>query len=101
MTDLLFRKAHADEAEKIAALINSAYRGNSSRLGWTSEADLLEGGRTDAEEIKRLITSGDAMLLLGLSDNTLVASVCLQKTGTQVHLGMFVVDPVRQNRSIG
>lgn len=101
MTDLLFRKAHADEAQQIAALINAAYRGNSSRLGWTSEADLLEGGRTDAEEIKRLIASEADMLLLGFSDDVLVASVCLQKIGKHAHLGMFVVEPVRQNHGIG
>lgn len=90
-----------DEAEALAALINAAYRGDSSRLGWTSEADLLEGRRTDTDEIRRLITREDAMLLLGFSDNILVASVCLQKTGKHAHLGMFVVEPTRQNRGIG
>lgn len=101
MTDLLFRKARADEATQITALINAAYRGDSSRLGWTSEADLLEGGRADAEEIKQLIMSEVAMLLLGFSDNTLLAAVCLQKTGNRAHLGMFVVEPTRQNQGIG
>lgn len=101
MADLQFRRAGIDDAEALAALINAAYRGDSSRMGWTSEADLLEGRRTDIEELSRLIMSESAMLLLGCSDHILMASVCLQKTGKQAHLGMFVVEPTRQNRGIG
>lgn len=39
--DLSFRPATAADAPLIAALVNSAYRGDSSRAGWTTEADLI------------------------------------------------------------
>ena len=40
--------ATVQDAPEIAILVNSAYRGDSSRQGWTTEADLLDGTRTDA-----------------------------------------------------
>ena len=49
--ELDFRRATAADAERVVALVNSAYRGETSRAGWTTEADLLGGQRTDAEEI--------------------------------------------------
>ena len=35
--------AQDSELEAVAALVNSAYRGDSSRVGWTTEADYLSG----------------------------------------------------------
>ncbi len=98
---LLFRKALLEEAEQIASLVNESYRGETSRQGWTTEADLLDGLRTDAAEVRRLIASDVAMVLLCMSDAELVGSVTLQKMGDQAHLGMFVVQPMLQGRGIG
>ena len=49
---------------KIATLVNSAYRGEFSKQGWTTEADLLVALRTDTEEILQLILNDDSMFLL-------------------------------------
>ena len=43
--------ATASDLPAIAALVNSAYRGDSSRQGWTTEADYLGGQRTDAQAL--------------------------------------------------
>ena len=36
-------------------LVNSAYRGDSSKKGWTTEADLLDGSRTDEDAINEFL----------------------------------------------
>ncbi len=94
-------KAEKQDAGQIAALVNSAYRGESSKQGWTTEADLLAGLRTDTEEILRLISSDDSMFLLCKAEAELIGSVHLQKQAEQVCLGMLAVNPSLQGRGIG
>lgn len=94
-------KAEIQHAGQIAALVNSAYRGESSKQGWTTEADLLAGLRTNAEEIQRLIATDDSMFLLCTAKAELIGSVHLQKQAEQVYLGMVAVNPLLQGRGIG
>ncbi|HEY8086016.1 MAG TPA: GNAT family N-acetyltransferase [Methylophilaceae bacterium] len=97
----MFRKAVSTDAASIAALINSAYRGESSRHGWTTEADLLSGLRTEVEEVLSLIAADNSMLLLCFDAATLLGSVTLEKQGDAAHLGMFAVHPQQQGQGIG
>jgi GNAT superfamily N-acetyltransferase len=99
--DITIRRAQVTDAEEIAALVNSAYRGDSSRAGWTTEADLLEGPRTDAAEIRELIASPDSVFLLGLASGELVASINIQRLRDAAYLGMIVTRPVLQGRGMG
>lgn len=94
-------KAEKQDAGQIAALVNAAYRGEPSKQGWTTEADLLAGRRTDAEEILQLISSDDSMFLLCNAGAELIGSVHLQKQAEQVCLGMLAVSPSLQGRGIG
>lgn len=94
-------RAEKQDAGQIAALVNSAYRGESSKQGWTTEADLLAGLRIDIEEILRLISSDESMLLLCKAEAELIGSVHLQKQAEQVCLGMLAVSPPLQGRGIG
>ena len=98
---LVFRKAVSVDATRIAALINSAYRGETSRHGWTTEADLLSGARTEIDEVLGLIGADDSMLLLCLDAEELLGSVTLEKHGDAAHLGMFAVHPQQQGQVIG
>lgn len=98
---LAISKAEMQNAEQITALVNSAYRGVASKQGWTTEADLLLGSRTDTEEILRLISTDDSMFLLCKADAELVGSVHLQKQTAQVCLGMLAVKPLLQGKGIG
>ncbi|MCW2670206.1 MAG: alpha/beta hydrolase fold, partial [Frankiales bacterium] len=41
------RRAKPGDVDDVVSLVESAYRGESSRVGWTTEADLLDGQRTD------------------------------------------------------
>ena len=96
-----FRKAVLTDAEAISKLVNMAYRGESSRAGWTTEADILDGLRTSTDEVERLIASENTIILLCLSDNELLGSICLENENTIVHMGMFVVNPTLQANGIG
>lgn len=99
--DLSFRQANTHDAAEMTALINSAYRGESSRKGWTTEADLLEGRRTDIEELLGLLADDNSRFVLCHTDTNLLASIHLQNTGQGVHIGMLAVSPICQNRGIG
>jgi len=98
---LSFRPADVIESSKIAALANTAYRGETSRQGWTTEADLLDGLRTTAQEVQQLIESDASVILLCKMDGEIVGSVCVEKSVDAVHVGMFVVNPALQGAGIG
>ncbi|MDO8962650.1 MAG: GNAT family N-acetyltransferase [Methylophilus sp.] len=102
---LAIRRAQQADAEAIAILINSAYRGESSRAGWTTEADLIEGLRTTTQEITHLLQQSQIMILVGVLDHEVVATICcewLQEGGqNKAKLGMIAVKPTLQNQGIG
>ena len=93
------------DLEAIAALVNSGYRGESSRAGWTTEADFLAGQRTDADALRDDLTSRPGALLLTLRDEPggeLLGSVWLEPQGPDVwYLGMLTVRPDLQARRLG
>jgi len=98
---LAFSKAQQHEAEQLVALVNSAYRGEISRQGWTTEVDLLDGRRTEATELKHLIASDDSIILLCKNASELVGSIHLERSEQQVQFGMLAVQPSLQGRGIG
>jgi ribosomal protein S18 acetylase RimI-like enzyme len=100
--DISFRRATAADADAIAALVNSAYRGESSRAGWTTEADLLGGQRTDAGEITRLLGMAGSVILLCLAGGEIIGSVHLERVdAATAYLGMLVIRPVLQGGGLG
>ncbi|MGO8756435.1 MAG: GNAT family N-acetyltransferase [Gallionellaceae bacterium] len=101
-SNLFFRRATAADVDAIVALVNSAYRGESSRAGWTTEADLLGGQRTDAEEIVRLLGLAGSVILLFLIGEEIIGSVHLERVdAATAYLGMLVIKPVLQGRGLG
>lgn len=98
---LSFRRASGDDVAAVVALVNSAYRGESSRAGWTTEADFLDGQRTDADEVAQLVAAKDSVILLCCADGALIGSVHLERQGQAAYLGMLVIEPVLQGRGIG
>lgn len=101
MEELSFRKATQQDISAIVALVNSAFRGESSRQGWTTEADLLDGVRTTEHDIRQRILGNDSYLLLCHAGEQLAGSVHLEKQGEHAHIGMFVIRPDLQGRGIG
>jgi predicted N-acetyltransferase YhbS len=97
-----FRPATAADAPRIAALVNSAYRGDSSRAGWTTEADLVAGARTDEDDVRRMLAELRSMILLCLRGDEIIGTVYLKQTdATSAYLGLFTVQPTLQGGGIG
>lgn len=98
---LHYRSAEPADVPALVLLVNSAYRGASSRRGWTTEADLLDGQRTDGRELEELLVTPGSLILLCLHDAQLIGSVHLQRRDDGAYLGMFTVRPGWQGRGIG
>ena len=101
LDNLSFRLAQSQDIPRVVSLVNSAYRGESGQQGWTTEADLLDGQRTDAEEIARLLDARNSMILLAEVGDELLASVHLEEYEEGAYLGMLAVRPDLQGRGIG
>ncbi len=96
-----WRRAQSDDIDALAALVNSAYRGDTSRRGWTTEADLLGGQRTDAESLRGILSSPDDVILLIEQEMALVGCVNLQRKRDHAYLGMLTVSPELQGSGTG
>ncbi|MGW0662599.1 GNAT family N-acetyltransferase [Streptodolium elevatio] len=97
-----FRTATAEDVPALVALIESAYRGDSSRRGWTTEADLLEGQRTDPEGVADVVNGADSRMLLAFRDGKLLGCCQLERRAEGVaYFGMFAVDPAQQGGGLG
>jgi ribosomal protein S18 acetylase RimI-like enzyme len=95
-------KANVGDVPQLVKLINSAYRGDDSKKGWTTEADLLGGIRTDANSLKKLMNKPDAVILKFCNDDdTLLGCVYLEKKNQRMYLGMLTVSPLEQAKGIG
>lgn len=96
------RVATPADIPELVALIESAYRGESSRAGWTTEADLLDGQRLDAAMLaEELADPTFRMLLISAADGPLAcAAVTDRGTGT-AYFGMFAVRPSAQGSGVG
>lgn len=96
-----FRAATAADVDAIVALVHSAYRGESSRTGWTTEADLLDGQRTDPDDVLSSITAADSVVVLAERDGRLEACCHVQRRGSRCYFGLFAVDPRSQGGGLG
>ena len=106
---LTFRQAENKDCMAIVQLVDSAYRGETSRRGWTTEAELLDGRRTFTEEVMGIISAAQNEIILLEVDARLLASVHIKKQSdensnsklSRAYLGMFAVEPKSQNRGMG
>lgn len=96
-----FIKATDSHIESIVELVNSAYRGEESKLGWTTEADLLGGQRTDFEQIQEMISSKDAEVQLVFFNDNLIGCFYLHKENESLYFGMLTVKPSMQGLGYG
>jgi ribosomal protein S18 acetylase RimI-like enzyme len=89
----------------VAALVNSAYRGETSRAGWTTEADYLDGQRTDPQTLRRDLAETPGAVVLTLRDEAqgpILGTVWLEPgEDGRWYLGMLTVNPELQARQLG
>lgn len=98
-----FTQADESHIPSLVALVNSAYRGEGSKAGWTTEADLLDGQRVDAAGLLALIQKPETVILIAEDDDTgsLLGCVHLEKHEDRCYLGMLTVTPDLQSKGIG
>ena len=99
---LIITPASEQDIPALVALVNSAYRGEASQQGWTTEAHLLGGQRTDAENLRDMMAPENATILLARTfEGALVGCVYLQHLSDALYLGMLSVAPDKQALGIG
>ncbi|MEV0123805.1 GNAT family N-acetyltransferase [Streptomyces sp. NPDC050703] len=99
--ELAFRDAGPADVDALVTLIESAYRGDASRTGWTTEADILQGQRTDPQGVAEVIDAPGSRLMTVERDGALVACCQLEHRGEHAYFGMFAVSPVQQGAGLG
>ncbi|WP_327312878.1 GNAT family N-acetyltransferase [Streptomyces sp. NBC_01235] len=100
-TEFTFRDATDADVDALVALIESAYRGDSSRAGWTTEADILQGRRTDPDGVLAVIKGQNSRLLTVERDGRIIACCQLEHRGDHAYFGMFAVSPTVQGAGLG
>ncbi|MER8098194.1 GNAT family N-acetyltransferase [Streptomyces goshikiensis] len=98
---LNFRSAVEADVPELVKLVESAYRGEASRGGWTTEADYLDGQRTDENGVRKVISAPDGVLLVVERAGELVACCQLEHRGDHAYFGMFAVRPGLQGAGLG
>ncbi len=99
--DLKISKATQAIVPALNRLVNSAYRGESSRKGWTTEAELLDGTRTDEDGIIEMLANPNSTILKCEESNKLVGCVYLEIQNNKLYLGMLTTNPELQGKGIG
>ncbi|HEY8782971.1 MAG TPA: GNAT family N-acetyltransferase [Mucilaginibacter sp.] len=95
-------KATKSDVPELNQLINSAYRGETSKKGWTTEADILDGIRIDEVTLNKYFEDPKIIILKNTDDNgQITGSVYLEIRGPKLYVGMFSVSPTLQNKGIG
>ena len=95
-------QAVAADAQELVALMNSAYRGESSKKGWTTEAHLIGGDvRTDEDDVLGVLNLPGSVFLVYREEGRIIGCVNLQEKGDRIYLGMFSVSPELQGGGIG
>ena len=101
------RPAQSSELPALVALINSAYRGDASRAGWTTEADLVDGQRTDADSLRADFERPDSVLLVAELAGRCVGCVFLERghgghtAQDEAYLGLLTIEPAAQSAGLG
>lgn len=96
-----FRVAAVADIPAIVTLVQSAYRGESGLRGWTTETHLLDGQRTDPEDVAEVIARPGSQVLLAERDGELLACCHIERQGAHAYFGMFAVSPVLQGGGLG
>jgi len=103
---LTFRAATHADTPALVSLVESAYRGEVSRQGWTTEADMLDGRRTGADDIDACIDRPRSRIVVaerafaGGTPELLACAHVAEEDGAG-YFGMFSVRPDLQGGGIG
>ena len=94
-------KATIPDIPALNVLINSAYRGETSKKGWTTEEHLLGGIRTDEENLTELLLKENVTIFKYTENNQIIGAVYLEEQDKKLYLGMLTVSPELQGSGVG
>jgi N-acetylglutamate synthase-like GNAT family acetyltransferase len=94
-------EASIGDVPAICTLVNTAYRGDSSRKGWTTEADLLDGIRIEESMLEEYCRDKNSTILKCTDNDQITGCVYLKKEQERLYLGMLTVSPDLQAKGIG
>ena len=97
----MITKATTNDIPELNILVNSAYRGESSKRGWTTEEHLLGGIRTDEEGLLQTFENEQITILKYTENDKIIGTVSLEKQGEKLYLGMLTVSPDLHGGGIG
>ena len=96
------RPATPADIPALHALIESAYRGDTARRGWTHEADLLDGQRTDTTLLSEIVDDPAQRILVAIDGATIIGCVSIaRKQHGKAYLGLLSVSPLLQAKGLG
>jgi ribosomal protein S18 acetylase RimI-like enzyme len=91
-----------EDISQINNLINSAYRGETSKKGWTNEIGIIEGNRMNETEVRRMVESPKGTLLKYINEESTIIGCCyLEIQNKELYLGALTVSPEIQAKGIG
>lgn len=97
-----FRFAEARDVDGLVHLVETTYRGDASRKGWTTEADILDGQRTDAQEIRDLLANPRSRVIVHDEGGVLLGCCNVENEEEGVaYFGMFSVRADTQGKGTG
>lgn len=100
--EMIITSASNADIPNLVLLVNSAYRGDSSKKGWTTEADLLDGVRVIPETLlEQMNTPGQHFLKATYLSGNIIGCVSLLEKSNKIYLGMLTVEPTIQGAGIG
>lgn len=97
----MISKASNEDISYLTYLVNTAYRGETSRKGWTTEADLFNGDRMSEALLKEMMDAPQALVYKYQTEDVITGCVYLKTEGNKVYLGMLTVSPDAQSKGIG
>lgn len=102
MQELQMHHALATDIPELVLLINSAYRGETSKQGWTTEADLIEGDRMNINSLTGMMEEPDVIVRKCVANNSrIVGCVCLELRHDELYISLLTVSPEIQAKGIG
>lgn len=99
---LSIRPAAPADLLALHPVIERAYRGETARQGWTHEADLIEGPRTNLATLTAIVEDPAQVLLSAWEGETALGCVNVADRGHgTAYLGLLCIEPLRQAGGLG
>jgi ribosomal protein S18 acetylase RimI-like enzyme len=108
MTDYRITPHAPADLDALVTLVNSAYRGETAKSGWTHEADYMDGQRTSAADLAADLaaeTKPEVLVLRREAGGEILACVMIEMlrepAGDVGYIGMLTVKPDLQAGGVG